>query len=206
MFTFASASRTLTLEISMTDGTIYYTKRWVFTTRKPFPGEEWLSPETARSVYEEVGSLDAVDAHQVDAQGVPIQRWVLGFSTAGGVRASFFTEQGALWRQIDWKSIDGRLWRWITVDYTYPDDTRSWRQDEWIHKVEARVNPDDNGEIISLNPKLPRSEGRKLTRFTGRSFDKYWLDRPAFGDWTSLTDPGPSAYEVAGFDQSVHAV
>ena len=26
----------------------------------------------------------------------------------------------------------------------------------------------------------------------------YWLDFPNLGDWAALTDPGPSAYEVAG--------
>lgn len=29
---------------------------------------------------------------------------------------------------------------------------------------------------------------------------------PAFGDWDALADPGPSAYEVAGFEQTAPAM
>lgn len=197
----ASASHTLTLETSMTDSTVFYTTDWNLITRRPTADHDWIDEGRAKNLYVDMLGLDVVDAAEVDGDGIPRQRWSLGIGTSGRIRASFFTPQNTLWRQVDWNAIDGRLWRWVTVDYTYPTETQTWAQDEWVRKVEATVEPDGQGDILTVDPSKPAAERRQYTDFSGRARDSYWLDRPEFGDWRDLADPGPSAHEVAGFSQ-----
>lgn len=189
----------------MTEGTVFYTTGWNRLTRRPVADHEWITAGEARDLYEQFAGLDVVDAAVVDPNGVPQQRWVVGIGTSGGVRVSFFDAHNTIWRQVDWDLIDGRLWRWITIDYSYPNQAQTWRQGDAINSVETHVRPDDTGKIVVHDRRKPRSEGRRVTRLSGRSLDTYWLERPVFGDWGTLVDPGPSAYEVAGFEQTAPA-
>lgn len=190
----------------MTDNTVQYTTEWNRITRRPIAGHTWIDEARARDLYDGMKGLDVVDAETVDDTGVPVQRWVLGIGTSGRIRASFFTLYNTIWRQVDWNWIDGRLWRWTTVDYTYPTQDRKWRQGEATSTVQSTVLPDGTGHLLTVDPAKPRDEQRHYADLIGRSSDTYWLDRPVFGDWAALADPGPSAYEVAGFDRSARAM
>ena len=128
-----------------------------------------------------------------------------GIGISGGVRVSFF-DAHTIWRQVDWDLIGGRLWRWITIDYSYPDQAQTWRHGDAISSVETHLWPDDTGKIVVHDRRTPRAEGCSVTQLSGRSSDRYWLERPTFGDWDALADPGPSAYEVAGFEQTAPAM
>jgi hypothetical protein len=124
---------------------------------------------------------------------------VIGFGTSAGVRVQFFTPLGTLWRLIDYDFVDARLWRWITVDYQYPSDSKHWQQNEFAREIETSVRPDGTGDFTIVDTTDPTSTPTTSSvPIEVPVRDSYWLDRPAFGDWDRLADPGPSAWEVAG--------
>ena len=183
---------------------VLYTDRWNDITRRPALGHEWLDVDTASSRYQSTTGIDVVDAPDRDTQGVPRPRWVLGIGTSGRVRASFYTPAHSLWRQIDYDWTEGRLWRWITVDYTYPNDTDTFTEDEAVLDVQAEVRPDGTGDLAVVDRSTTPMR-RLVTEFVGMARDTYWIDVPEFGNWAGLANPGPSAYEVAGRNAAVHA-
>lgn len=168
----------------MSEG-VRYTTRWVSKVRKPFPGHRWLTDEEARAAFEAGSGLDVVDAVTTDGEDNPVPRWVLGIGASGRIRAQFFTPGGAVWRSIDYDSIDGRLWRWICVTYVYPDQDTRYRLAEATRVIEERFLPDRTGSV-----QFDERDGLLNTAtFTDAPVDGFWLDRPAFGDWTNLADP-----------------
>ncbi|MGH4000307.1 MAG: hypothetical protein ACRDTJ_22925, partial [Pseudonocardiaceae bacterium] len=58
----------------------------------------------------------------------------------------FFDGHGTRWRRVDYDLIDGHLWRWITADHTYPDDSRRWAINE---AVRSTGSAPDAGEILA---------------------------------------------------------
>ena len=177
-------------------GDVWYTTSWSHTTHEPTPGHEWLTNEGASEYFlrKRPGGLDVIDAHVVDAGNRPRARWAIDWGGVGA-RVRFFTEAGSTWRTVDWELIDGRLWRWITIDWTYPDDTRIYRSSEAILDVRASARPDGTGDFTTEDVTTGQESFVELTDAAKPS---YWIDVPTFGDWTVLADPGPSPYEVAG--------
>ncbi|WP_448058441.1 hypothetical protein [Cellulomonas hominis] len=125
-----------------------------------------------------------VDASLRDENNRPHHRWVMGFHP--GVRVRFFTPAGSLWRLIDYKYIDGRLFQQANVTYTYPDDTHRYDEDESTILVSARFKPDGSGSI-EINDKSQPTVQR--TRFKDADFSTFWMDWPAFEDWDQLANP-----------------
>lgn len=164
---------------------VRYTTRWVSKVRKPFPGHSWLTDEEARGAYASKTGLDVVDAVSSDADGNPIPRWVIGAGASGRIRVSFFTPGGSNWRTIDYDAIDGRLWRWICWTYVYPDQDTRYRLTEATRVIKEEFRPDRTGSV-----QFDERDGllNKAT-FTDAPVDGFWLDRPAFGDWTNLANP-----------------
>ena len=74
-------------------------------------------------------------------------RWLLGIGVSGRVRAQFFTLAGSIWRSTDYYLVVGRLWRWITVEYTYPYATRRYDQDESTMMTKSKFRPDGTGAV-----------------------------------------------------------
>lgn len=184
------------------DDIVRYTGRWNRLLMKPFAGYDWLDAGEARKLYEQRPGPGVIVVGGTQSQGPEtfIARWVIGFGTSSGVRVQFFNEHGTLWRLVDYNGVDGRLWRWITEDYVYSDDARKWAQREALLNVKATVEPDGDGfatTIDKTDPDEPRPI-RSTTPFQNAARASYWVDRPTFGDWAALADPGPSAWEVAG--------
>lgn len=179
---------------------VRYTERWNSLLMQPIAGCDWLSEKDARSLYEERPGPGVMVVGGTETQaGDFLPRWVIGFGVGPGVRVQFFDEQGTLRRLIDYDGIEDRLWRWITVDYTYRDGVQRWSQRENIQKVKTSVNPDGTGWITTQEKADPRARPVvTTTEILVPVQDSYWLDRPAFGDWAALAAPGPSAWEVAG--------
>ena len=129
-----------------------------------------------------------VDAAEKRPTGDPQYRWVLGFSASDNptVRAQFFTPSRSLWRLIDYNNIDGRLWRWITLDYSYPDDSRRYSQFECTALYTSVFNPDGTG-VVKINDKSAPEISQ--TTVSDAPVDGFWLDFPQFGDWANLSNP-----------------
>lgn len=181
---------------------VRYTERWNNLLMRPAGGCSWLAPKTARDLYEtKPGPGVMVVGGTEDPQtGDLVARWVLGFGTSSGVRVQLFNEHGTLTRVIDYDGIDGRLWRWVTIDYLYKNDTQRWSQRESILTIDTTVRPDGQGYFSTVDKQDSSSPRpvRESMEIEVPVLDSYWVDLPAFGDWGRLADPGPSAWEIAG--------
>ena len=164
---------------------VLYTTRWVSKVRKPFPGHRWLTPDEAREAWESGSNLEVVDAAERDAEGNPIARWVLGTGPSGRVRAQFFTPGGSVWRSTDFDVIDGRLWRWISRTFVYPDQDTRYLRSQSTRMITEEFRPDRTGTV-----QFDERDGMLHTaKLTDAPVDGFWLDRPQFGDWSDLTNP-----------------
>lgn len=188
----------------MTNSEVYYTTCWNAVTRRPDPDHRWLNASAARQLYESHHGIDVIDAAVTDASDVPWPRWAIEF-TGSEARVRFLDQHTALWRQVDYYAVDDRLWRHGTYDFTYPDDSKRWEQSDLMLKVESVVRPDGTGSLTILDKTECKPGTQLVSQYSGRAINAYWIDRPEFGDWAALTDPGPSAYEVAGEDAAVRA-
>lgn len=99
----------------------------------------------------------------------------------------FFTPGGgSVWRSIDYDVRDGRLWRWITTEYIYPDDSTFYWLNEHIHMYTAEFEPDGTGYVEF------REKSRSdvdVARMTEAPVSGFWTDWPQFGNWDLLADP-----------------
>ena len=179
---------------------VRYTTQWNPMTRRPIAGHEWLDQASARALFEAGGDLNVVDAARTDDDGLPQPRWLLGIGSSGRIRAQFFDEHGSVVRLVDYDRVDGRLWRWVTVDYTYPTDSERHNLSDVTVETEAAVRPDGHGHLSTENATTGQ-ESR--LQFSDGGRDEYWVPVPEFGDWAALSKPGPSAQEVAGSDSAL---
>lgn len=181
--------------------TVRYTGRWNGVLLKPIAGYDWLSVDDARSLYEKRPGpgVMVVGGHE-EGTGVTFSpHWVIGFGVGPGVRVVFYDRHGTVVRLVDYDRVDGRLWRQVTVDYTYANDTKRWMQNEYLQEVRASVRPNGTGHLSVVEAPDPTAlPASSSTPIQVPVRNSYWLDRPAFGDWAVLADPGPSALEVAG--------
>jgi len=168
-------------------GDVLYTTEWNDWTGHPMPGHRWLEEGEARAIYEGCTSmLEVVDAAVRDEARVPRARWVLGLSPSGRVRAQFFTPAGSIWRSTDYDVVDGRLWRWISRDYTYMDDSVRHGRSEATFQIASEFRPDGTGTIDFIDKSKPDVDRARLTE---APVSRFWMDRPVFGQWDQLADP-----------------
>lgn len=179
--------------------TVRYTERWNDLLLQPIGGYEWIDASAARDLFENEPERGVMvvggSEHELTGEFKP--RWVLGFGA--GVRVQFLDERGSLVRLIDYDVVEGRLWRWVTVDYVYRDAEQRWSRRDAVQKIETTVRPDGRGYLTTHDKTDPAS--RRLTNTVEIVVpvkESYWLDWPAFGDWAGLATPGPSTWEVAG--------
>ncbi|MFC8797273.1 hypothetical protein ACFT2C_06045 [Promicromonospora sp. NPDC057138] len=182
-------------------GTVLYTTRWNEKNRRPIAGHAWIDPETARQRVDAGDNIEIVDGASMDPDGVPRPRWVIGWSSAGP-RVQFYDEHGTKTRVVDYEPLDGRLWRLTTVDYAYADADERHGLSDVVVESEAEVLPDGTGHF-SIENVVQRQES--FSEFSGRANDAYWVEVPRFGEWDVLSDPGPSAAEVAGRESALSA-
>lgn len=167
---------------------VLYTTKWNDLTRRPIAGHRWLSTQEAQAAWDAGAAvgIEAVDAAHRDPDGVPLPRWVLGGAATGGIRVQFFTPGGSIHRSTDFDDRDGRLWRWISVNYIYPDQTNRYFEPDCLEMITEEFNPDGTGRIsydIKTEPTVT------VHNLTGAPVHGFWLDRPPFGHWTDLTNP-----------------
>lgn len=180
------------------DGDVIYVERWHERRREPILGFRWLTAEDAEERYRRRrgdpdvaegagrGDLNVVDAAVRDADGRPRPRWALGVGFRG-VRVRFFTPGGgSIWREVDYDAREGRLWRWNTVEYVYPDDEHFYGQNKSTRIDIAKFEPDGTG-YVDFNDKSKPTVDR--ARMTDAPVAGFWLDWPEFGHWQDLANP-----------------
>lgn len=182
----------------MTD-MVRYTGKWNGLMLQPIGGYDWLETDEARALYEmrPGPGVMVVGGDTTGNDFVP--RWVIGFGVGPGVRVQFYDPLGTRVRLVDYDGVGNRLWHWITKDQVYPNTTQRWHENESVMTVKTSIKPDGIGHITTVDKSDPSSTRpvRSSTPIEVLVRDSYWLDRPAFGDWSALADPGPSAWEVA---------
>lgn len=170
-----------------------YVGQWNARLRRPMPGESWLDEADARDAYEsrsrrfDVVSADA-RAEGADGRGGPAP-FVLTV-WAGGVSAAttqFYTEHGTLWRSIEYKEVDGRLFTWIVDDYSYPGDDKRYAASQSILHLTGTFDPDGTGTLTVNDKSKPTVDRLSMDQV---DVSGNWFERPAFGDWGPLVDPG----------------
>lgn len=164
---------------------VLYTTQWNDFTRRPVMRHRWLTEAEAREAFNGEEGVEVVDAVSRDADGNPIPRWVIGGGASGRIRVRFFTPGGSNWRTTDYDAIDGRLWRWICITYVYPDQDTRYDLTQATRVIREEFRPDRTGSV-----QFDERDGllHKAT-ITDAPVDGFWLDRPAFGDWTNLANP-----------------
>lgn len=182
--------------------TVRYTERWNGILLKPIAGHDWLTADAARDLYEKRPGpgVMVVGGQEDQGSGAFAPRWVIGFGVGPGVRVVFYNRQGTVVRLVDYDGVQDRLWRHITVDYVYENDTQRWSENEFLQEIEASVQPDGTGYLTTVEASNPtEAPVRTSTPIDVATRDAYWVDRPVFGYWDRLADPGPSAWEIAGY-------
>ena len=167
-----------------TVGEVLYAERWN-EVRRTAIRDSWLTENEARRRHIEGELFLAIDARRDDV-GELRPRWVMGIGRSG-VRVQFFTPGGgSIRRLIDYDARDGRLWRWITIDYVYPDDETFHEQFECRTMYTSSFEPDGTGTVDIDDKAKPMVDRARLTDAPVAGF---WMGWPEFGHWDQLADP-----------------
>ncbi|UZN03054.1 hypothetical protein [Cellulomonas sp. S1-8] len=161
---------------------VLYTTRWNRLTRKPTLGHSWLTEEDARRRYDNGEGLEIVDAAVRDADGTPRPVWFVG--AYGRFRVQLFLPGGSVARNVDWDLVEGRLWRWVTTEYLYPDEDTQHPMSEATTVVETTTRHDGTASVTVSD----ESGQTHATQFADVATDGYWLDVPVFGEWGPIVN------------------
>lgn len=168
-----------------------YVEQWNDMTNSPIGGKEWISEDAARRLYRSK-RFDVVPAYVQDGQARdprPPAPWVLTV-WAGGVTAFksvFYTPGGSMSRVVQWKDEGDRIFMWIVIDYTYADDTAPHHLSDSTMIVHGKFAPDGTGALEINDKSKPMVDRLSMDQV---DVSGNWLDRPAFGQWGPLIDPG----------------
>lgn len=163
-----------------------YALRWNEITGRPDPA--WLGDDDARGAYESSAgpSLIVVDGSTPVGKKAVRAAWRIRFTADGFVRVSWMDEHGSVLRQAYYETDEGRLFRTRITDRTYLDGEQRWLM------YEARVR-----RVLDFHPdgaifiEVHRAGEQNVERgITTSDESAWWLDRPAFGCWDDLLDPG----------------
>jgi hypothetical protein len=168
-----------------------YVEQWNDMTNSPIGGATWISEDVARDRYR-AKRFDVVPGSAREGQrhdppiAVPwvVTAWSEGVSAFTSV---FYTPGGSVRRTIEWKDEGDRIFKWIVVDYTYADDTQRHSEWECAMIVKGKFNPDGTGTLTINDKSKPTVDRLSMDQV---DVSGNWLDRPAFGEWGPLMDPG----------------
>lgn len=171
-----------------------YLGAWNSRTKKPIAEEGWITPAEAQTKYDELtGHFEVVPYAVFEGQsrdpraGTP---WTVRFYSAGEwrFRSTFFDDHGSIYREIWYQLIEGRLFKSLVSEFTYPyapDDGRQNRSGAVV-TTNGSFAPDGTG-TLEINDKSQSA----VERLSIDQIDVsgHWLDVPAFGEWAALADP-----------------
>ena len=120
--------------------------------------------------------------------------WTLRFYSQGDTRfrSTFFDEHGSVRRVIWYEVLDERLFRSEVTEYTYDYGRDPGRrdEDECVLLTHGLFKPDGTG-TLQINDKSAATTQRLSV--DQMNVSGQWLDVPAFGDWSRLSDPGSAS-------------
>lgn len=162
-----------------------YLGRWNYLLNRPIESQDWIDEAEAQRRYETGGDFfTVVDAAADDGVAPKFVIAVSPSRVAPGFRATFLKDALSIVEMVDYKTVDGRLFEWIFVNYEYLDETTKYRRGESTVIVEGKTEPNGDG-ILRINDKsLPTVE-----KISCRDIpvDHRWLPVPGFGEWETLT-------------------
>jgi hypothetical protein len=166
-----------------------YLGSWNFLLNKPILGESWMDEAEARACYETGGdTFTVVDA---DASEGVAPKFVLDVSPSRvdpRFRATFLNDALSVVEVVDYKTVDGRLFQWITVNFEYPDESTKYAMGESTLTVRGKTEPNGDGFLTINDKSKPTVE--KIS-FHDVPVDDLWLPVPKFGEWEDLTKRTP---------------
>ncbi|MCL2849599.1 MAG: hypothetical protein FWE61_06105 [Micrococcales bacterium] len=163
-----------------------YALSWNEITGRPDPA--WLTIDDAQALYErpEGPSFVVVDASRPVGKKAVRAAWRIRFTPDGMVRVSWMDEHGSVLRQSYFETNEGRLFRTRITDRTYPDADQLWM----MYEAKVRRTLDfhlDGAIFIEVHHTGQTDVERGITTADETA---WWLDRPSFGHWAELLDPG----------------
>ena len=177
-----------------------YLGSWNFLLNRPIASDGWINDAEAQRRYESGSGLFAVvDA---DAGNGVAPKFVLEVSPSKvdpGFRAIFLNDAMSIVEVITYKTVDGRLFKWISVNYEYPDETTKYELDESTMIVKGKTSPSGDG-LLTINDKSKPTVEK--VSFRDVPVDDRWLPIPTFGDWRNLTNRRVSDAQIRSTTQS----
>ncbi|GAA4625856.1 hypothetical protein [Cellulomonas oligotrophica] len=167
-------------------GSIRYADYW--TEERANSATTWLDVEEAKRRYE---TGDAAFTALVWPRGSEVRgrpRCAINFGQSRRVRVVFLNEHGSRVKTVEYDWRDGRLWRWITTDYEYPNDERRYAFDRATERVTATFEP--NGDArVEIVDRVAAPQEKQVITFEDAPVQNFWLDRPPFEAWGDLLNP-----------------
>lgn len=120
--------------------------------------------------------------------GAASPRWALTVAATRAVRVVFLNDHGSRVRSIDYDWREGRLWRWITTDFEYPEQCRRFRREHALRVTTATCEPDGRARAEIVD-KSVSTDLKDVISFEDAPINGFWLDRPGFVSWADLVDP-----------------
>jgi hypothetical protein len=174
-----------------------YLSRWNFLLNRPIGGEGWIDDNEARRRYESGSGLFAiVDSDAGD--GVAVPKFVIEVSpsrTAPAIRSTFLNNAASIVEMIDYKFVDGRLFKWLDLNYEYPDETTKYGQDESILILDGKIEPNGDG-VLRVNDKSKPTVEK--VSFRDVPVDDLWMPLPKFGEWENLANRNYGNVQLPG--------
>jgi hypothetical protein len=166
-----------------------YLGRWNYLLNEPILDQGWIDDVDARHRYETGGDFfTVVDA---DAGDGVAPKFVLAVSPSlvnAGFRATFLNDASSIIEVVDYKTVDGRLFQWIVVNYEYPDETTKYARIAATLLLNGKTEPNGDGFLTINDKSKPTVE--KIS-FHDIPVDDLWLPVPKFGEWEDLTKHTP---------------
>lgn len=164
---------------------VRYAEYW--DTSVPASEVVWITEDEARRRYESGEAFSAIGS-SVARQESPLQRWTFTVGASGNVRVAFFDRHGTHRRTIDYRAVDGMLWRRATFDLDYPDCERHYHRVRSTRRRKARFELDGHVRV-EVTDKTVDPGTRDVFTNDDMTIPSFWMTRPSFGEWDELTDP-----------------
>lgn len=172
-----------------------YLGQWNYSTNAPVPDYGWLSVDEARQRWDEGSKrFDVVrsSVHEAQTAGqAVVPPWVLTCWEGGqAFTVSFLNAVGSVWRVIEYRREDGRLFKGAVYEYTFPDETRRYRAKEARLKTHGIFRPDGTGVLTVDDKSQPTVDRLSMDQV---DVSANWMPVPDFGDWEQIVDPDYAA-------------
>lgn len=172
-----------------------YLERWNFLQNEPALDEGWIDEAEARERFQTRSSgFSFVNAEAGDGTVVPEFVIVASVESLLRFRCQFLNPAGSVTRVIDYKDVDGRLFKEQVIDYRYPDDKNRYPLRASTLTYTGVFETNGYGAVVINDKSQPTAQTRE---YRDVPVEGNWMPVPAFGEWENLTKPDYEAPEVS---------